>query len=221
VVSHVVIVSAALGLKWVLYDDLSKKERNSEFDDAEAAVLPSQLADDPTFLRKAEAVAAAPVAKRRSVALREAADYREYRSPARDFIAGCLIEAAEARWRQKAQYVDRLDAALRRTHFANLPRRAVWAEAPLEGTDPVRIRRREPALQEGAARVLRRGAGQCVACGVTLSERYICVGGSRRRTRRERCSACVELRDTYPTAIRDVLEAATRMRQRRREARRA
>jgi hypothetical protein len=213
-------LSTSQPLKKVHYD-LSKKERNSEFDDEEAAVLASQLADEPTFLRKAEAVAAAPEAKRHAVALREAADYSEYSSPARDLFVSYLLVAAEAPWRQTPAYVDRLDAALRRNYFTNLPRRPVWADAPLDETDPIRRKSRQTKLQEGAVRLIRRGAGQCIACGTTLSERYIRVGGSKRRARRERCSACEALPDHYPGAIRDAAEAATRAHQQRRLRRRA
>lgn len=217
-----IILSPSRPLNSVRYD-LSKKERVSEFDDAEAAVVPSHLADDEAFLVKAEVVASAPEADRDAVAQREAAAYTEYRGPARNEVAGYLLKAAEKPWRKyfRSEPSDRAEAAARRDYFANLSRRAVWAEAELDNTDARRRKPRWAKLQEGALRFARRGAGECVECGTTLSERYIYIGLSRRRTRRERCSACEVLPDLYPGSIRDALEAWTRMRQRHRAARRA
>ena len=203
-------------------NDLSDKERLSYFDDEEAAVVPRVLADDSAFLDKAAKVASAPGSKRRAVAEQEAAAYTEYRGPARVLIAGYLLVAAEAPWRDVlvGEYSETTETAARRCWFVNLSGRSVWVEAPLEQADPRRARRREAALEEGAKRVARFGAGQCICCGMTLAERYVAVGASRRRTRRDRCGACDVKPDLYPTAMRDALEAATRQRQYRRAARR-
>ena len=202
-------------------EPLTSKERLADFDDAEAAVLARVLVDDPTFQRKAACVADAAEDDRRAVAQREAGDYCRYRSPGRDLIASYLLLAAEAPWRRFTDgCCETSEAAARRDCFANLSRRAVWAEAPLEETDPMRARRRETTLEEGAKRIARLGAGQCVSCGTTLSEQYVRIGVSRRRTRRERCDLCEGTRDLYREAIREAFEAATRQRQGRRAGRR-
>ena len=161
---HGSIVTAPSPRKSV-HNGRSKKERLSNFDDYEASFLPRELADDPTFLRKAATVAnAASEYERRVAADAEASDYAPYRSPARALIANYLLIAAEAPWREflHGEYGEETEATARRDWFTNLPRRAVWVEAPLEETDPRRIRRRGAMLEEGAKRVARRAPGQCV-----------------------------------------------------------
>jgi hypothetical protein len=212
-------------LKSVHKDDayLSLKEQLSYFDDDEAAVLPQRLGNDPAFQERAARVARSPEPERRAVAEHEAAAYRPNRCPARDWLTELLLSAAEKPWRRflAGEFEEKTEAAARQDWFANLPRRAVWVEAEPDENDPRRRRNRNQTLEEGADRIALAGAGQCVICEAKLADQYVRLGGSRRRTRRDRCERCEKKPDLFTEAARETYEAATRQRQQRRAQRRS
>jgi hypothetical protein len=217
-------VGTPSALKSVHKEDasLSPKERLSYFDDDEAAVLPQRLGNDPMFQERAARVARSPEPERRAVAEHEATAYRRYRGPSRDWLIELLLSASEKPWRRflAAEFDEKTEAAARQTWFANVPRRAVWVEAEPDENDPRRRRKRDQTLKEGANRIALGGAGQCVTCGAELADQYVRIGGSRRRTRRDRCEGCEKKPDLFAEAVRETYEAATRQRQQRRARRR-
>jgi hypothetical protein len=79
-----------------------ESERRRYFDQLERGVVPRDLANDDTFLAKAENVAAAPADERVDVAVAEARAYVRNSRRQRDAIARLLLVAAEKPWERYA-----------------------------------------------------------------------------------------------------------------------
>ena len=199
-------------------DTLSPKVRAYEVDLAGLGILAGALGRDETFLKRAAAVRASGAPE--TTAFEEAGAYAS--GTPRRVVARLLLAAADCDLeRRTARVVTRL---------ANLGRKAVWGEAPLEPGDARRGLRhdREKTLELGAELVRRRGAGMCLKCGARLS-------GSRRvntpaggHARRDYCHPCQPKSPQWATvhreAIRAVLDATEAIvlgRAKRPQARRA
>jgi hypothetical protein len=190
----------------------SRRERLATFDQDEQSVLGVTLARDPVFQLKAAIVAKADPRERQEVADREAEAYVPYR-PHRLAIADLLLAAAAAR-------DNYLSPLLPQHAVVNLRRTAVWVDDEQPDPQlPQRVRPRFPRLEVGALMVARFGAGLCIECGRGLaSDRH-------GRERRRHCSPCTtrlrkDVRASQLEAMRDVIEAATGQRRKRRAARR-
>jgi len=203
---------------------MSDKERLANFDEDEAASVLLVLADDPDFQRKGRQIAEKPSeAGRRKEADSEAKRYVPYKGPAQDLMAQLLLLAAQEPWRPRG--------AIMRDFFANLPRSAVWAEAPLDELDGRRVRERWATLQEGAHALARFGAGRCIECGQQVGGDgfgYSGRGVHARRSRRTHCEPCHCVLSRIQGAIesqldrkRQALDALTSRRRRQRATRRA
>jgi hypothetical protein len=196
-------------------DDLSEKERLTYFDQEEASVVPVVLAEDPDFQTKSRQIAGMAPCDRRPAAEREAKNYVPNKSAGQKLIVDLLLLMAKEPWEQRGW--------IRRDFFANLTRKAVWADAPLDKLDGRRARERWVMLEEGARALARRGAGKCIHCGTALgSDRYE-RGASGARSRRTHCGRCCpqSIVDSELDALRKALDAATGRRRRYRAARRA
>jgi hypothetical protein len=190
-------------------DQLTAKERLSWHDDAEASIVPMELADDETFKLKARAVAAAEPSQRAVVAEGEAKSYAPYSGPHRELIVRLLLLVAEEPW-------NAWHPGTRTTFLSR--HRAVWCDAPLDELDGRRVRERWATLKEGAQRLAWFGAARCIGCGAVLAcDRF------RGRARPTHCSSCEHhkpgIRESHRNAIREALDAATGQRRRRRASR--
>jgi hypothetical protein len=123
-------------------DFLSKKERLTYFDQAEASIVPLTLSEDPDFQSKSRQIAGKPPHERRAAAELAAKNYVHNKSAAQELIVDLLLLMAEKPWRAKG--------IPRRVFFANLTGTAVWVDAPLDELDGRRARERWAMLEEGA-----------------------------------------------------------------------
>jgi hypothetical protein len=211
--AHNASLTTAGGLKSVRKEapPLTEKERLSYHDDDEASIVPWILGADDCFLERADTLAALPPEERAEEAGGIAKNYAPYKGPHRRLIVALLLLAAET------------PSALRRTRLANYSRRAVWAESGLCDLDGRRKRERWRALEDGARRLARFGAGRCIhlGCPTSLASDQF-VG----RTRPTHCGAHAGglssgIRESHRNEIREAFDAATGQRRQRRARRRA
>lgn len=196
--------------------DLTQKERLTDFDDDEKALVVMILAADDCFQEKARTIAAADSEDRRDKAEDEAKSYTPNRGAHREAIIELLLDAADEPWRRKG--------IPPQMFFANRLRRAVWGDSPLDELDPRRARPRWKVLEEGARSVARFGAFECIGCGRPLGHDRYDRSASRRRSRRTHCSQCWEERrwaiPSHLDAMRKALDVLTGRRRRQRASRR-
>jgi hypothetical protein len=200
-----------------LWDDtFTEKERLTYFDQAEAAIVPLALEEDPDFQFKGRELAGRPPRERRAAAQLLAKDYapNKSKSGAQELIVDLLLLMAEEPWREKG--------IPRRVFFANLTSTAVWADAPLDELDGRRARERRAMLNEGAQALVYGGAGKCMHCGTPLASDRYGRGASGQRSRRTHCGRCcpASIVASGLNAKRKALDAATGLRRRYRAARR-
>jgi hypothetical protein len=200
-------------------DSLSKKERLTYFDQAEASIVPLTLSEDPDFQSKSQQIAGKPFLERREAAELAAKEYvpNKSKSGARELMTDLLLLMVEEPWRAKG--------IPRRLFFVNLTRTAVWVDAPLDELDGRRARERWAMLEEGALGLAYFGARKCMHCGEAFNkrDRYIRRGASEKRSRRTHCGRCrcpESMIRSELDAKRKALEAWTGWHRRSRAARR-
>jgi hypothetical protein len=200
-------------------DALSRKEHLTYFDQAEAAIVPLALAEDPDFQAKGRQIAGEPPRRRRSAAELSAKDYVPNKSAAQELVVELLLLMAEEPWRSKRMP----RRHQRRYFFENLTQSAVWVDAPLDDLDGRRTRNRRAMLEEGARALAYFGARKCLHCGTPLASDRYDRGFSGRRSRRTHCGRCcnASIVASELDAKRKALAAATGQRRRYRAARRA
>jgi hypothetical protein len=196
-------------------DPLSKKERLTYFDQAEASIVPLTLSEDPDFQSKSRQIAGKPQPERRAAAELAAKDYVPNKSAGQELIVDLLLLMAEEPWRAKG--------IPPRVFFANLTGTAVWVDAPLDELDGRRARERWAMLEEGARGLAYFGAGKCMYCGTPFASDRHGRGASGQRSRRTHCGRCcpASIVASELDAKRKALDAATGRRRRYRAARRA
>jgi hypothetical protein len=197
-------------------DSLSKKERLTYFDEAEASIVPLKLSEDPDFQSKSRQIAGKPPLECRAAAELAAKDYVPNKSAAQELIVDLLLLMAEEPWRAKG-----IPA---RVFFANLTGTAVWVDAPLDELDGRRARERWAMLEEGARGLAYFGARKCMHCGEAFGKDLYDRGASGKRSRRTHCGRCpcpASIITSELDAKRKALDAWTGRRRRHRAARRA
>ena len=168
-------------------------------------MLGNVLLNHPTFRAKVDCLAAIEdTAERANAAEQKAKSYTAKNGPQRRAVVSILLLAAEhpPSWRS--------------TIVANAHRTAVWADDQRKSElRRQRVRGRGEALLDGARRVARYGAGECIECGTSLSDLKE-EGVSllrRRQSRRLYCSqheADAKLwAGVHKQRMRSALEAAT------------
>jgi hypothetical protein len=199
-------------------DSLSKKEHLTYFDQAEAAIVPLALSEDPDFQAKGRQIASELPRDRRAAAELLAKGYVPNKSAAQELVVELLLLMAEEPWRSKRMP----RRHQRRYFFENLTQAGVWVDAPLEELDARRARDRRAMLEEGAQALAYFGAGKCMHCGSPLARDRHDRGFSERRSRRTHCGRCcnASIVASELDARRKALAAATGQRRRHRAARR-
>jgi hypothetical protein len=186
---------------------LTKREVAHEVDETEAAILGAVLLEHDGFIAKVEFLSAISDPGERAEAARaEARGYVLKAGPYLDVVAELLLLAAG------------VPPLWRRTQIANRGRSAFWAEddRPSERRRQ-RIRDRTQMLVEGATRIARRGAGECIECGDPLGGLY--WRGTGRKSRRNYCTRHEGLErlwgPIHAQSMRETFEAATGQHRRR------